>query len=139
MAKNEKDKGSTAVAEQPNAGLATAPATITNEEAAEMLRGSKRGDQDSGYLNFNPGDKVRVLFKGWKQIPSLDKTKPGEMTSAAVFVTDKGKEQINADTAIRSYFEKQTPGQCKREIECKGETQGPKGKYKTFDFFELLD
>lgn len=110
--------------------------TITNEQAAKVLQSAEVGEQDSGYLNFNPGDKKRVVFKGTKQIPSLDKSKPGETVSAMIFVTDTGKEQINADAAIRSYFEKQPIGVA-REIVCTGLTKGPKGDYKTFQFFEL--
>lgn len=111
--------------------------TITNEQAAKMLQSAEVGEQDSGYLNLNPGDKKRVVFKGTKQIPSLDKSQPeGTTVSAMIFVTDTGKEQINADAAIRSYFEKQPIGVA-REIVCTGLTKGPKGDYKTFQFFEL--
>lgn len=141
MAKDEKNKnGSTAVAEKPSAEVSTEKQTVNHAQVGEMLNKSTRGDKDSGYLTFEPGQKTRVLFIGWKPIPTKDTTQPaGTMVNAAVFVTGEGKELINADTAIRSYFEKQTPGQCKREIECKGKTKGPKGEYKTFEFFELKD
>lgn len=138
MSKKDENKNSeTSVAEltaTQETSLSTNQATISNEEAAKMLKDATRGEQDSGYLNFNPGDKKRVFFKGWKKIPSL--TTQGELTDSVIFITDTGKEQINADVAIRSYFEKQTIG-VTREIECKGLTKGPKGDYKTFDFFEL--
>lgn len=138
MAKNEKTNGSTATAEKPSTEvLNVQQTTITNEQAAEMLRGAERGEKDSGYLTFEIGKPVRVVFKGWKPIPSKDTTQPaGTMVQAAVFVTDDEREVINADTAIRSYFEKQTIG-IAREIVCKGKTKGPKGDYKTFEFFEL--
>jgi hypothetical protein len=141
MAKEDKKNGSTAIAEQPakETGVATAQPIVSNEQAAEMLKNAKRGEQDSGYLNFKPGQIVRVVFKGWKPIPSLDKSQPeGATVNAAIFTTDSGREQINADSAIRSYFEKLPIG-CRKEIECKGMTKGPKGDYKTFDFFELVD
>lgn len=108
--------------------------SVTREQAAEMLSSAERGEQDSGYLNFKPGDKKRVVFMGWKKIPSLQD--PAQTVEAAVFVTDSGKEQINADSAIRSYFEKQQIGVA-REIECKGVNKSAKGEYKTFEFFEL--
>lgn len=142
MAKKEEKNGTTAVAEQPevNAIAKSEQQTVNAEQIGESLRKSTRGAKDSGYLTFEPGQKTRVLFIGWKPIPSKDTTQPaGTMVNAAVFITDEGRELINADTAIRSYFEKQTPGQCKREIECKGKTKGPKGEYKTFEFFELKD
>lgn len=140
MAKDDKKNGSTAVAEKPTAEVSTEKATVNHEQVGEMLNKSTRGNKDSGYLTFEPGQKTRVLFIGWKPIPTKDTTQPeGTMVQAAVFITGEGKEMINADTAIRSYFEKQTPGQCKREIECKGKTKGPKGEYKTFEFFELKD
>lgn len=138
MAKKENNNNETAVMEKPATDVVNVEqTTITNEQAAEMLRNADRGEQDSGYLNFKPGVAVRVVYKGTKNIPSLDKTQPeGTMVPAIVFVTDTGKEQINADAAIRSYFEKQQIGVA-REIVCKGITKGPKGEYKTFDFFEL--
>lgn len=138
MAKKENNNNETAVMEKPATDVVNVEqSTITNEQAAEMLRSADRGEQDSGYLNFKPGVAVRVVYKGTKNIPSLDKTQPeGTMVPAIVFVTDTGKEQINADAAIRSYFEKQQIGVA-REIVCKGMTKGPKGEYKTFDFFEL--
>lgn len=138
MAKKENNNNETAVMEKSATEIVNVEqSTITNEQAAEMLRSADRGEQDSGYLNFEPGKAVRVVYKGTKNIPSLDKTQPaGTMVAAIVFVTDSGKEQINADAAIRSYFEKQQIGVA-REIVCKGMTKGPKGDYKTFDFFEL--
>lgn len=126
---------------ETNLNAVAAPAkTVSNEEAAAMLQGATRGDLDTGYLTFEkPGDKARVIFVGWKPIPALEKEKKaaGEMTQAVVFKTEKGKEQINADVAVRSYFEKQELGTA-REITFKGMTKGPNGDYKTFEFHELI-
>lgn len=138
MAKKEQNGSTTAIAEQPATELNVATQNVvSNDEAARALQNATRGEKDSGYLNFEPGKPVRVVYKGTKDIKSLDTTQPeGTMTKAIVFVTDSGKEQISADVAIRSYFERQPIG-CAREIVCKGMTKGPKGEYKTFDFFEL--
>lgn len=136
MAKDEKKNGSAAVAEKPNTEVG-AVATVSNEQVGEMLASAKLGDKDSGYLTFEPGVKHRLALKGWKPIPSKDTTQPaGTMVQAAVFITAEGKELINADSAIRSYFEKQPLG-CAREVVCKGKNKGPKGEYKVFEFFEL--
>lgn len=136
MAKEEKKSGSTAVAEKPTTEVANA-VPVSNEQIGEMLSGASRGDKDSGYLTFEPGVAHRVALKGWKPIPSKDTTQPvGTMVQAAVFITSEGKELINADSAIRSYFEKQPLG-CSREVICKGKNKGPKGEYKVFEFFEL--
>lgn len=138
MAKDEKNKnGSTAVAEKPTSEVATNAGTVSNEQVGEMLANAKLGDKDSGYLTFEPGVKHRLALKGWKPIPSKDTTQPaGTMVQAAIFITSEGKELINADSAIRSYFEKQPLG-CAREVVCKGKNKGPKGEYKVFEFFEL--
>lgn len=138
MAKKETNN-ETAVAEKTTSTqeVSTNQTTITNEQAGEMLRNAETGKKDSGYLTFEPGVKHRVVYKGTKKIPSKDTTQPaGTMVDAIVFVNQDGNELINADSAIRSYFEKQQLG-CAREIICKGKTKGPKGEYKIFDFFEL--
>lgn len=109
--------------------------TISREEALAKLAAMKVGELDSGYLNFKPGDEKRVVFMGTKEIPGIGESKD-EKVKAMVFLTDSGKEQINADAVIRSYFERQTVG-CARLIRCKGENTTKNGSYKTFDIFEL--
>lgn len=118
--------------------VAVSGKTVSHEDAAKMLAGAEKGEQDSGYLAFTtPGEKKRVLYLGLREINSLDPKKKalGEKINAVVFSCD-GKEKINADVAIRSYFEKQEIG-CAREIVFKGQTDGPNGQYKTFEYFEL--
>lgn len=108
---------------------------VSREEASKILAEMEKGELDSGYLNFEPGQSKRVLFIGWKDIPGLGEKKD-EKVKAALFVTDSGKEQINADAVIISYFEKQPMGVA-RQITCKGKNNSAKGEYKTFDFHEL--
>lgn len=108
---------------------------VSHEQAMEALNNATVGELDSGYLSFKPGDKKRVIFVGWKEIPSLGEDKT-QMTKACVFKTDTGKEQINADAVVLSYFKRQQVGVA-RQITCKGEAQTSKGKYKTFEFHEL--
>lgn len=108
---------------------------VSKKEAAEKLKSMKVGDLDSGYAEFQPGEVKRVLFVGWKDIPKIG-TKTGETVPAVVLLFDNGKEQINADAAMVSYFNKQTVG-CARQISCTGEKTTPNGSYKTFKFHEL--
>lgn len=135
----------TAVKDQPKTnGVATtqttnvaiAEKTVSREDARKMLMDAEVGELDSGYLNFQPGDKKRVCFIGRKEIPGLDSNNPDKKTNAVVFLTDSGKEQINADAVIISYFDRQPIG-CIRQITCKGEQRSDKGSYKTFEFHEL--
>lgn len=109
--------------------------SVSREEASKLLGEMEKGELDSGYLTFEPGTVKRVLFIGWKDIPGLGEKKD-EKVKAALFVTDSGKEQINADSVVVSYFERQPLGVA-RQITCKGTNKSAKGEYKTFDFHEL--
>lgn len=131
--------------EKPKAEVAKTPAeqqqsltiskTISKEEAAKMLNDAEAGEVDSGYLQFESGEPRRVVFMGWKNIPGMGENK-GKEVPAVVFVTDSGKEQINADAVIVSYFQKQQEGHG-FEIVCTGMKTSPKGDYKNFEFRPL--
>lgn len=145
MAKTAEAKAPTkevaATTETPTTNVAVNGKTISHEDAAKALANAERGEQDSGYLPFTtPGEKKRVIFLGLREINSLDPKKKaqGEKINAVVFSCE-GKEKINADVAIRSYFEKfkGEEGKIAREIVFKGMTTGPNGDYKTFEFYEL--
>lgn len=110
--------------------------TISREEAAKRLNSLKVGELDSGYLTFKAGDKHRVVFLGWKEINGIGEG--SEKVNSVKLLTDSGKELINADAVIRSYFERQQIG-CARQITCKGENTTRNGTYKTFDFHVLND
>jgi len=110
---------------------------VSREEAAKMLMEMTVGEKDSGYLEFEPGEEKRVVFLGFSQINGMG-DKKGTMVPAARFVTESGKEQINADAAVVSYFEKQSAGVA-RLVRCVGTTNSKTTgfEYKKFDFFEL--
>lgn len=108
---------------------------LTRQEAIDGLKAAEVGDLDSGYLEFEPGEEKRVYFLGWKNIPGMGDQK-GTDVPAAMFLVDNGKEQINADAVIVSYFKLQTIG-CMRKITCTGVKTSTKGDYKTFKFHEL--
>lgn len=118
---------STAVAFNGNA--------ISREEAIKALNAMEKGEADSGYLEFEPGEERKVIFLRWKEIPALG-AKANEKVNAAQFLVENGKEQINADAVIVSYFEKQSAGVA-RLIVCTGKKTTGNGTYKTFKFFEL--
>lgn len=133
----EKEKPTTkevATTETTN-GVSVNGKVLSHADAVKALAEMKTGELDSGYLTFKPGDKKRVIFMGWKKITGIGE-QAGSDVEAAVFVTDSGKEQINADAVIRSYFQRQQVGVA-REIVCKGENTTKNGTYKTFDIFEL--
>lgn len=135
----EKPKAETAngVATKTSTGIVVGGKTLTREEAAKLLQEMTTGEKDSGYLEFEPGEEKRVVFLGWEKINGMG-AQVGTMVPAVKFLTDSGKEQINADTAVVSYFEKQTEG-ITRLVRCTGlavsKTSG--FEYKKFDFFEL--
>lgn len=110
-------------------------AVISREEAIKALQSMEKGEADSGYLEFEPGEEKRVVFLGWKEIPGLG-AKANEKVNAASFLVENGKEQINADAVVVSYFEKQAPGVA-RLIQCTGQRTTGNGTYKTFKFYEL--
>lgn len=108
---------------------------ISREEAINALNAATEGELDSGYLEFEPGVVKRVAFLGWKNIPGMGE-QTGQDVPAAMFLVNNGKEQINADAVIVSYFKLQTIG-CIRQITCTGVKTSSKGDYKTFKFHEL--
>lgn len=110
-------------------------ANPTREQQLEMLNSMEKGRADSGYLDFEPGEERKVVFLGWKNIPGMG-TNVGKEVPAVVFLVDDGKEQINADAVVISYFKKQTIGVA-RLVTCTGKKTTSNGTYKTFDFFEL--
>lgn len=120
---------------QINAAVALNGKTISREDALKALSEMEEGELDSGYLEFEPGETRRVIFLGWKDIPGLG-SKKGMDVPAALFLVDNGKEQINADSVIISYFEKQMIGVA-RQIVCTGKKDTPNGTYKTFKIYEL--
>lgn len=133
-APTKKEVAKTKTNEETTA-IALNGATISRAEAVEALNAMTEGDLDSGYLEFEVGQVVRVLFTGWKKIPGLG-DKQGSEVDAAQFLVSNGKEQINADAVVISYFQKQAIG-CARQITCTGEKTTGRGTYKTFKFHEL--
>lgn len=120
---------------QTESSVALNGKTISKEEAIKSLGEMEEGELDSGYLEFEPGEVRRVIFLGWKPIPGMG-NKKGEEVPAALFLVDSGKEQINADAVIVSYFEKQMLGVA-RQISCTGKRETKNGTYKTFKIHEL--
>lgn len=108
---------------------------ISREDAIKALQTMEKGEADSGYLDFEPGEERRVIYLGVKEIPGLG-AKANEKVNAINFLVESGKEQINADAVIVSYFEKQIAG-CARLIQCTGQKTTGNGTYKTFKFYEL--
>lgn len=122
-------------AQAPTMQVSIGGQTISRSEAVEMLKSMTKGEKDSGYLEFEPGIEKRVVFLGWKNIPGLGDQK-GKEVPAAMFLVDNGKEQINADAVVVSYFQRQAVGVA-RQITCTGLKQSANGEYKQFEFHEL--
>jgi hypothetical protein len=107
----------------------------TREQQIAALNSMQKGKEDSGYLSFEPGEEVAVVFLGWKEIKGLG-ANDGKTVPAVVLLTPDG-EKINADSVIVSYFQKQNEG-VGRIITCTGSKTTGNGTYKTFKFYDVV-
>lgn len=133
MAKNEKATTEVATVDSR---VALKNEDLNKQDMVAMLNSLERREEitTDGYFEPEPGVEIRAYFIG---MTTMKAKKEGDPDVDAVKLLLEDETTVVAANAMLVSNLKHLPIPSPVQIECTGEKQSPKGKYKTYKVFNL--